>query len=150
MDSDETHIKIRPSVADDLDAIEQLIQPFVATRKLLSRTRRELEGLIVTGFTATDGGRPMGFASIEIYSLKLAEILCLAVADGYQGQGVGKRLIHSCVELARQRDVLEVMAISSAEGFLRECGFDYILPDEKKALFCQLRARHEEGMTKSE
>ena len=36
----------------------------------------------------------------------------------------------------------KVMAISSSEEFFKNCGFDYSLPDQKKAFFCQLRPRH--------
>ena len=36
---------------------------------------------------------------------------------------------------------MEVMAISSSEKFLQDLGFDYSLPDQKRALFCQLRSR---------
>ncbi|MEM6473811.1 MAG: N-acetylglutamate synthase, partial [Planctomycetota bacterium] len=31
--------------------------------------------------------------------------------------------------------------ISSSESFLQNCGFDYSLPDQKRALFFQLRPR---------
>ena len=136
-----SEIEYRRSIAKDLDAVECLIQPHVAQRKLLPRTSEEISALLKTGFSAVAAGDVIGFAAIEIYSPKLAEILCLAVTDGYQGQGVGKHLVEHCLELARAQNVLEVMAISSAERFLRECGFDYTLPDEKRALFYQLRPR---------
>ena len=47
--------------------------------------------------------------------------------------------MENCVELARSRNVLEVMAITSADGFFQSCGFDFTLPGEKKALFMQTR-----------
>ena len=66
---------------------------------------------------------------------KLAEIRSLAVVPEFQGKGVGRLLVEECVERARKRDVLEVMAITSSEVFFRSCGFDFTLPGEKKALF---------------
>ncbi|MGB7324458.1 MAG: N-acetylglutamate synthase, partial [Rubripirellula sp.] len=45
---------------------------------------------------------------------------------------------------AKDLNVMEVMAISSSEKFLQGCGFDFALPDQKKALFCQLRPRPKE------
>ncbi|MEE2938606.1 MAG: GNAT family N-acetyltransferase, partial [Planctomycetota bacterium] len=86
----------------------------------------------------------VGFSAIEIYSSKLAELQCLAVHPQYQKSGVGKALVAKCVERARELNVMEVMAISSSEQFLQGCGFDYSLPDQKKALFCQLRPRPSE------
>lgn len=120
----------------------QLIQPYVAQRKILQRTLGELEELLPSSFVAEAGGRIVGFAVLEIYSKKLAEIRSLVVAAEYQGRGIGKRLVAACVERARAGNVLEVMAITSEERFFLSCGFDYTLPGEKKALFVQTRDPH--------
>ena len=81
----------------------------------------------------------VGFAALEIYSPKLAEIRSLAVDPGYHGRGIGRGLVSRCVQLAVSRNVLEVMAITSSDGFFKACGFDFTLPGEKKALFIQTR-----------
>jgi amino-acid N-acetyltransferase len=47
------------------------------------------------------------------------------------------------VERAREKGIMEVMAISASEGFLRQLGFDYSLPEQKRALFYQLHSRDE-------
>lgn len=128
-------IEIRSAKLTDKHAVALLIAPFIAERKLLPRSEAELEQLLKTGFVAEYSGRIVGFSSIEIYSRKLAEILCLAVERSYHGSGVGRMLVQACVELAREREVLEVMAVSSSEGFFQNCGFDFTLPEEKKAFF---------------
>jgi amino-acid N-acetyltransferase len=56
---------------------------------------------------------------------------------------VGKQLVARCVQRAHELGVFEVMAISANEGFLQSCGFDFSLPDQKKALFFQTRERYE-------
>ncbi|MBX3442906.1 MAG: GNAT family N-acetyltransferase [Planctomyces sp.] len=132
-------ISIRPARFDDLDGIEDLIEPFVEGGKLLPRTWDELQNLVPTGFVAEHDGRIIGFAALEIYSRKMAEVRSLCVADGYQGQGVGKRLVRACVDFATDRRVFEVMVVTSSEEFFRSCGFDFTLPGEKKALFLQTR-----------
>lgn len=129
-------------------------------RLLLSRTKAELIELSRHGFvamgpsseTAAEGhaddlqnagseSRCVGFAAVEVYSAKLAELQCLAVDAAHQRSGVGKQLVQLCVQRARDLGVMEVMAISSSESFLQNCGFDYSLPDQKRALFFQLRPR---------
>jgi amino-acid N-acetyltransferase len=65
----------------------------------------------------------------------------LAVADGYQGRGIGSDLVRACVDRAKDKGILEVMAISASDAFLRKLGFDYSLPEQKRALFFQLHAR---------
>ena len=102
--------------------------------------------LMSNGFVAETEEEPrklIGFSAVEIYSRKLGEIQCLAVAEGYQGNGIGSALVKACVELARTKGILEVMAISASEGFLRQLGFDYSLPEQKRALFYQLHSRDE-------
>jgi amino-acid N-acetyltransferase len=132
-----SEISIRPGQSADRAAILNLIQPYVRQKKLLQRTIDELEDLMSNSFVAADRGQVVGFVALEIYSRKLAEIRSLVVAGEYQNQGVGQRLVAACVERARDREVLEVMAISSAEQFFHSCGFDFTLPDEKKAFFHQ-------------
>ena len=131
---------IRAARFDDLEGIEDLIEPFVDGGKLLPRTWDELQNLVPTGFVCEDqDGTIIGFAALEIYSRKLAEIRSLCVAGRAQGQGVGKRLVQACVDFATERRVFEVMVITSTEEFFQSCGFDFTLPGEKKALFMQTR-----------
>ena len=87
-------------------------------------------------------GRIVGFATLEIYSRKLAEVRALVVADDQKGKGVGRMLVEACIQRAREEDIMEVMAISSAESFFLSCGFGFTLPDEKKAFFLQTGKRH--------
>lgn len=131
------HIVVRPAQSGDEQRIAAFIHPFVEQKRLLPRTEDELDELIKNGFVALDADRIVGFAALEIYSRKLAEIRSLATAPEFRGMGIGKRLIQACVNRAKDSGVLEVMAITSSEEFFRSCGFDFTLPGEKKALFLQ-------------
>ena len=146
---------IRRAHFDDLAGIQELLKPFVEKKKLLRRMQAELILLMANGYVAevldeSGVAKLVGFAAVEIYSRKLGEIQSLAVADGYQGNGIGTALVKACVDRARDKGIMEVMAISASEEFLRKLGFDYSLPDQKRALFCQLHSREEifrdEGM----
>lgn len=130
---------VRPARKEDAPKVHAFLRPYVAAGRLLERTMEELDLLVDDGFVADDAGRIVGFAALEVYSKKLAELRSLAVADGYRGQGLGKRLVAACVERAREKNVLEVMAITSSDEFFQSCGFDFTLPGEKKALFLQTR-----------
>ena len=142
-------IIVRPAHFADLGAIARFIEPFVEVGKLLPRTPAELDELIPQGFLATveeaePGSRGsveriVGFAALEVYSAKLAEVRSLAVDDRLRGLGVGRRLVAACIERAESLRVLEVMAISAEEEFFRRCGFDFTLPGQKKAFFIQTR-----------
>tara|TARA_R110002095_G_scaffold96393_6_gene84181 strand:+ start:3222 stop:3644 length:423 start_codon:yes stop_codon:yes gene_type:complete len=132
------HIHIRTTKQDDINKLTEFILPFVEQEKILPRTPDELDVLVQTGFVAVENNDEIvGFASLEIYSRKLAEIRSLVVAEHRQGIGVGKKLVTACVERARERNILEVMVVTSSDVFFQSCGFDFTLPGEKKALFLQ-------------
>ena len=131
----ESEITTRPGRVEDAATVHSLIQPFVLQSLLLDRSVAEIESLTRNSVVAEDEGTMIGFAAVEVYSQKLAEIQCLAVAKSHQSQGVGKKLVEGCVKIAAEHKVLELMAISSSEQFLQECGFDYSLPGQKRALF---------------
>lgn len=135
-----TSYTIRMGRAEDVPGIIRLIQSYVDEGKLLARTLTEIDDLLPNFFVAvTEDDVIIGCAALEIYSPKLAEIRSLAVSRDAQGLGVGRRLVNACVERARLRKVLEVMAVTSSDGFFQSCGFDYTLPGEKRALFLQTR-----------
>jgi N-acetylglutamate synthase-like GNAT family acetyltransferase len=136
----ESHIETSPLVirgarVEDLPAVEAFIQPFVEEGRLLPRTSAELHELLPTGFLALWDGQLAGFAALEIYSAKLAELRSLAVQDAFRGRGIGRALVTACLTLAEARRIFEVMVITSEDRFFQACGFDFTLPHEKKALF---------------
>ena len=134
-------IPIRLARIDDVPQIAELVEPFVRERKLLRRSPEELRDLTRNGFVAEIEGQIVGFAAVEIYSKKLAELQCLAVAPGYHGCGIGRRLVQVCIQCAKDHKVLELMAITALDSFFQDCGFDYSLPDQKRALFINTRLR---------
>ena len=124
---------------DRLDAVCSFLKPFIEAKFLLPRTRDELTRLLTHSFVALQDAEVVGFSALEIYSQKLAEIQCLAVSPTVQRRGVGRGLVHRCVEVARQKNVKELMAISASDGMFLACGFDYSLPNQKRALFISLQ-----------
>jgi N-acetylglutamate synthase-like GNAT family acetyltransferase len=134
-----TNLIIRKAAEPDIPQLAEFILPFVDDRKLLPRTLTELRDLLDSFFVAEYEGRIVGCAALEIYSWKLAEVRSLAVAPDMQGLGIGQKLVQACIDRARAENILEVMAITSADTFFMNCGFNYTLPGEKRALFIQTR-----------
>ena len=139
MTHESVEIVVRAAHIRDVKSLVTLIEPFVAQKILLPRTIDELALLLPNYFVAEAAGKIVGCAALEIYSSKLAELRSLVVHPDYQHHGVGHKLVSACVERAREEEVLEVMAITSAEAFFVSCGFDFTLPGQKKALFFQTR-----------
>lgn len=132
-------ILIRPALSSEAPEIHAFLQPFVDGGMLLQRSVDEIIHLTRHAFVACDGERIVGFAAVEVYSRKLAEIQCLSVDPACQRRGIGRRLVERCIERAAEQNVLELMAITASDEFLRSCGFDYSLPSQKRALFLQPR-----------
>jgi len=143
-------ISMRDAAAGDLAAVLKFLQPYMDSQQLLPRTSFELELLLKHGFVAfvepadfeNDDAvgaaeRIVGFVALEVYSKKLAEIQCLAVDEKFRRRGVGRELVRRCVQRATDEKVKELLAISSSEDMLMACGFDYALPNQKRAFFLQ-------------
>ena len=132
-----SEIIIVDAIIDDAPAVLSFLDPFIERQQLLPRTIEEIKKLSENGFLAKLDDEIVGFAAIEIYSRKLAEIQCWAVCETIQGRGVGTQLIQCCTNRAKDRGVLELMVITASEQLLQRCGFDYSLPNQKRALFIQ-------------
>ena len=130
---------LRQAQLSDVPDMEHFIRPFVESGHLLPSTSAELNELMEHAFLAFQQDTLVGCAALQVYSNKLAEIRSLAIAPKVQKHGIGKRLVEACVQRALELQVLEVMAITSAESFFHSCGFDFTLPGEKKALFLNPR-----------
>ena len=135
-------ITLRTATPADIEALIAFIEPFVESGELLRRTYDEIAEWLPTFFVAESESEIVRCAALEIYSRKLAEIRSLAVSPRVQGMGVGKLLVSACVEVARQREILEVMAITANEDFFKAVGFDFTLARVKKALFIQTREQY--------
>ena len=134
-------IGIRNAKLADLQDLQQFLKPFVAAEQILPRSNDELSVLIMHGFVAELKEEIVGFSAVEIYSKKLAEIQSIAVAPPMQGKGLATELVRRCVERAESEGVLELMAITASESPFRSVGFDYSLPNQKRALFLQTRSQ---------
>jgi ribosomal protein S18 acetylase RimI-like enzyme len=80
------------------------------------------------GFVAEAGKRLVGVAAIEVYSKKLAEIQCLAVAEDFHGRGVGKQLVAMCVARAHELGVFRFSPIVRIRFFAPRSEEGALLP----------------------
>ena len=129
-------VTVRPATSGDLLDMETLISQSVEMGDVLPRTLEELTDLLPSFFVAeTADGRIVGTAALEVYNQKLAEVRSLCTSPETRGEGIGRALVDACLDRAREKGILEVMAITDKEAFFRACGFDYSLPNQRRALF---------------
>ena len=138
-----THV-VRPAHAGDVAAIHSLVRRYAAKGALLPRTRRDIAAAIADFVVVVDRNRGvLACAALSTYSESLAEICSVAVSRSAQGKGLGSMAVRGTEALARDRGVIELFAMTSAEAFFESLGYERSSVDqypEKLARYEMLRA----------
>ena len=131
-------LRIRAARAEDVDAMQALIDGYAARDLMLSRSREFLSEHVRDYVVAEDEAFA-GCCALAVLTRDLAEIRSLAVRPETSGRGVGKGLVDACVEQARTLGLRRVFALTLVPEFFERCGFTLIslgrLP-EKSAAEC--------------
>jgi amino-acid N-acetyltransferase len=138
-----THV-VRPAHAGDVAAIHAIVRRYAAQGALLPRTRRDIQRAIGDYVVVVDGSRRvLACAAVSEYSSSLAEVTSVAVARSAQGKGLGSMAVRGTEALARDRGIIELFAMTTAEAFFESLGYErssVAQYPEKLARYEQLRA----------
>jgi amino-acid N-acetyltransferase len=75
-------------------------------------------------FTVAEAdGAFAGCCALHVLTADLAEIRSLAVPRGFEGRGIGARLVGACVQEARDLGLRRVFALTLVPEFFTKCGF---------------------------
>ncbi len=114
---------IRPAREEDIPTIVEIVNGYAAQNLMLPRRPEEVLRTLKTWIVAEADGRVVGCAALARLSPDLAEIRSLAVAREYAGQGIGARLVHTLVEVAKEEGIAQVAALTLQQGFFERQGF---------------------------
>ena len=118
-------LDIRAASLSDVPGLERLMAPFVATGDLLPRSNYDLCRHIKEYVVAVSAeGDVIGCGSLKVYSQTLGEVAGLAVADGWQGAGVGRAIVTALLEDALHLGLVETFALTRKPDFFTRLGFD--------------------------
>jgi N-acetylglutamate synthase-like GNAT family acetyltransferase len=123
---------IRKATLNDIPGILELVNDNLET--LLPRTDEDYQELLDTTYVYEKDNRIVGSCVLEIYSPKIAEIRSFVVHKDYRNQGVGTGIIAEAVAEARERNIREIMVVTSAREYFEKQNFGACL-NEKFALF---------------
>jgi amino-acid N-acetyltransferase len=119
-----THV-VRPAHAGDVAAIHSLVRRYAAKGALLARTRRDIRDAIGDYVVVVDANRGVvGCAALSVYSESLAEVSSVAVARSAQHKGLGTMAVRGTEALARERGIIELFAMTTAEAFFESLGYE--------------------------
>ncbi|HFQ89467.1 MAG TPA: N-acetyltransferase [Desulfobulbus sp.] len=114
--------RIRPARMSDVRDIHALLQQFADRGLLLGRSISSLYDDLRDFIILEDNGI-LGVCALHICWDDLAEIRSLAVAPAAQGRGIGRRLVHSCLDEARSLEIGQVFVLTYQAAFFRKLGF---------------------------
>lgn len=123
---------VRLAREEDIPAIQHLINTNLD--KLLPRKDEEIRELLPTFWVVDEEGEIVGCACLEIYSPKIAELRSLAVREDCRGKGYGAALVNTAVEVAKARNIPQILVVTSTPEFFEGLNFGPCL-NEKYALF---------------
>jgi amino-acid N-acetyltransferase len=121
---------IRKAVIADVPAIQALVNHFANEHKMLSRSLSEIYENVRDFFVIEDRGAVVGSAALHVFWSDLAEVRALAVAERYQHQGLGKRLVAACRREAEKMGIKRMFCLTFQDAFFRQLGFTPISKDE--------------------
>lgn len=122
-------MKVRDAKIADAKAICSLISNYAERDRMLPRSMPDIyENL--QAFTVVElNGNVVGCCALAIIWADLAEIKSLAVDEAKKGSGVGKLLVNTALERARQLGLARVFALTLNPDFFEKLGFHIIEKD---------------------
>lgn len=113
----------RPAHNGDLDGIHALLCHYASLGELLPRDKAEISDNLAHFRVIEQHGRIVGCGSLEHFTDELAEIRSLMIEHSTKGQGLGRVIVESLIEIAKQREVGRLMALTYVPEFFHKLGF---------------------------
>ncbi|BCR04387.1 acetyltransferase [Desulfuromonas versatilis] len=121
---------IRRARIPDAKAIQNLLITYAKDGLMLPRSLSDIYEGIRDFYVWEEGGAVIGTVCLQICWEDLAEVRSLAVAEGHEGRGVGRRLVEACLQEARALGLKRVFALTYKPVFFGKLGFHEIEKSE--------------------
>ena len=118
-------IIVRRARLKDVPLMMALLDEFVQQAEILPRSEDDVYRSIrewVIAETASET-RLVGLGSLLVMGQNLAEIRSLVIKSGFQGQGIGRRIVDMLLEEAEALQIRRVFALTRKPGFFMKMGF---------------------------
>jgi amino-acid N-acetyltransferase len=142
------HYAVRRARTRDVRAIRALVDAHATSGRLLDKPTVALyEDVQEFWVAATPEGSVIGCGALHVMWEDLAEIRTLAVADEYQGRGIGNGIVAALLQTARELGVSRVFVLTFAVNFFRQHGFAEIAGQAASAeVYAELLRSYDEGV----
>lgn len=117
-------VSIEEIAEADCAAVAKLISDGAQRGFLLLRTPQDIADYRDNFRVARVDGELAGCVALRDFGNTLEEIRTLTVLEAYCGMGVGSKLIHSAIALARNRGAVAVFALTLRDTLFLRNGFE--------------------------
>jgi len=124
-------MKIRSATVKDVEAIHSLISCYAELDKMLFRSHADIYDKLQDLEVAELDSEVVGCCVLQVIWSDLAEIKSLAIKKTHFGRGIGKNLVLSALDRARELEVEKVFVLTLEPSFFEKIGFIRI---EKESL----------------
>ena len=123
----EPAVSVRRARTTDVRRIDELVDGYARERILLAKERVTLYESVPEFQVAQDGeGRVIGCGAVHVLWEDLGEIRTLAVDPRWRGHGVGRVLLASLLDQARDYGLRRLFCLTFEIDFFRRHGFEVI------------------------
>lgn len=119
-------MQIRMAVATDVQDMQELIMTYAKDGLMLPRTEKSLYETLQCFSIADANGEILGTAGLHILWKDLAEVRSLAVKPGNQGKGIGRELVATTLDRAKQLGIRQVLSLTYQTEFFSKLGFQVV------------------------
>lgn len=117
---------LRKAQVGDVLALQRLINTFAERDEMLPRALHELYETIRDFQLIEFNGEVVACAAVHVNWANLAEVKSVAVAEGYQRSGFGRRIIEACIADACELGVSTLFCLTYRPDFFSALGFQVV------------------------
>jgi amino-acid N-acetyltransferase len=114
----------------DPPQIVALVNEYADRQLMLPRSLNDIYESLRDFFVCRLEGRVVGCAALHVSWSGLGEIRSLAVGEEHTGEGIGQRLVQSCLDEAEELGMHRVFALTYIPEFFERFGFERYPKDE--------------------
>lgn len=116
-------VQIRRACVEDVEPMAVLINGYAQQGLMLPKSLAQLYNNVRDFYVADADDKIVGCAGLKITWRDLAEVVSLAVAPEFHGQGLGRRLVEPLIDDAHTLHIPTVFALTYQVPFFTKLGF---------------------------
>lgn len=119
----------RRATEQDVEHLYELILGYSLQGIMLPRSRDMLRDQLHDFVVAEAEGELIGCGSLTQLGKELVEIRSLGITPSYKGKGIGTMIMDELLDMARDRNLTRVMALTYEVRFFEKNGFEVVEKD---------------------